>query len=57
MVCLILFGGIHILGLGFTVIRLAYDEWEQWPASRMAVAAKEGRRGQVEYASWNIATM
>ena len=56
MVWAVLLGGFQILGLGVTLVRLAYDEWEQWRLYKTAPAAKEGRPSQVEYASWNIAT-
>lgn len=52
MVWLVLIGGIQILGFGFTLTRLAYDEWQQRRLSRETPAAKEGRQSQVEYASW-----
>jgi len=55
MVWLILLGGIQILGFGFTLTRLAYDEWQQRRASRMAPAAMEGRQSNVEYATWRTA--
>lgn len=55
MIWLYLIGGLHILGFGFTLTRLAYDEWRQSRASRMP-AVKEGRPGEVEYATWKIAT-
>ncbi|HVW74969.1 MAG TPA: hypothetical protein VHC39_15135 [Rhizomicrobium sp.] len=56
MVWLILIAGIQILGFGFTLARLACDEWRQRRASRMAPAAMEDRQSQVEYASWRTAT-
>jgi len=56
MVWLILLGGIQILGFGFTLTRLAYDEWQQRRASRTAPAAMEDRPSQVEYATWRTAT-
>jgi hypothetical protein len=56
MIWLILIGGIQILGFGFTLTRLAYDEWQQWRLSKETPAAKEGRQSQVEYASWRTAT-
>jgi hypothetical protein len=56
MIWLILIGGIQILGFGFTLTRLAYDEWQQWRLSRETPAAKGGRRSQVEHASWRTAT-
>ena len=56
MIWLILVGGIQILGFGFTLTRLAYDEWQQRRASRMAPAAIEDRHSQVEYATWRTAT-
>jgi hypothetical protein len=56
MVWLVLLGGIQILGFGFTLARLAYDEWQQRRASRPAPAAMEARPKQVEYASWRTAT-
>jgi hypothetical protein len=56
MIWLYLIGGLHILGFGFTLTRLAYDEWQQSRASRMTPAAKEERPKQVEYASWRTAT-
>lgn len=55
MVWLVLLGGIQILGFAFTLTRLAYDEWQQRRASRMAPAAKENRQSQVEYATWRTA--
>jgi hypothetical protein len=54
MIWLILIGGIQILGFGFTLTRLAYDEWQQWRLARKA--AKEGRQSKVEYATWKTAT-
>ena len=56
MVWLILLGGIQILGFGFTLTRLGYDEWQQSRASRMTPAAKEDRPRRVEYATWKTAT-
>jgi hypothetical protein len=56
MIWLILIGGIQILGFGFTLTRLAYDEWQQWRLSKETPAAKEGRQSQVECASWRTAT-
>ena len=56
MVWLVLLGGIQILGFGFTLTRLAYDEWQQRRASRMAPAATEDRQSNVEYESWRTAT-
>jgi hypothetical protein len=56
MIWLVLIGGIQILGFGFTLTRLAYDEWQQRRLSREAPAAKEGRQSHVEYASWRTAT-
>jgi hypothetical protein len=56
MAWLVLLGGIQILGFGFTLTRLVYDEWQQRRASRMAPAAMENRQSQVEYASWKTAT-
>ena len=50
MVWAVLLGGFQILGLGVTLVRLAYDEWEQWRLYKTAPAAKEGRPNQVEYA-------
>jgi len=56
MVWLVLLGGIQILGFGFTLTRLAYDEWQQRRASRMAPAVTEDRQSNVEYATWRTAT-
>jgi len=56
MIWLILIGGIQILGFGFTLTRLAYDEWQQWRLSRKAPVAKEDRQSQVEYESWRTVT-
>jgi len=55
MVWLVLLGGIQIVGFGFTLTRLAYDEWQQRRAS-MAPAATEDRQSNVEYESWRTAT-
>jgi hypothetical protein len=57
MVWLVLLGGIQILGFGFTLTRLAYDEWQQWRESRTARAAKRDRQSSKEYESWNTATI
>ena len=54
MIWLYLIGGFQILGLGFTLARLAFDEWQQSRASRMP-AAKEERHSEVEYATWKTA--
>jgi hypothetical protein len=54
MIWLYLISGVQILGFGFTLTRLAYDEWQQSRASRMTPAAKEDRG--VEYATWKTAT-
>jgi hypothetical protein len=56
MIWLYLIGGLHILGFGFTITRLAYDEWQQLRASKMTPAAKEDRHSEVEYATWKPAT-
>ena len=56
MVWLVLLGGIQIVGFGFTLTRLAYDEWQQRRASRMAPAVTEDRPSNVEYESWRTAT-
>jgi hypothetical protein len=56
MAWLVLIGGIQILGFGFTLTRLAYDEWQLRRLSPEARAAKEGGQSQVEYASWRTAT-
>ena len=56
MVWLVLLGGIQILGFGFTLTRLAYDEWQQRRASRMAPAVTGDRQSNVEYESWRTAT-
>lgn len=55
MIWLYLIGGLQILGFGFTLTRLAYDEWQQSRMSRKA-AAMEDRQSQVEYATWKTAT-
>ena len=54
MVWLVLIG-VQILGFGFTLTRLAYDEWQQWRLSGKAPAAKEDRQSRVEYESWRTA--
>jgi hypothetical protein len=56
MFWLYLLGGIQILGFGFTLTRLAYDEWQQSRASRKVPAAQEDRHSEVEYATWKTAT-
>ena len=56
MVWLVLIGGTQILGFGFTLTRLAYDEWQQRRLSRKAAAAKEDRQSRRECESWRIAT-
>ena len=56
MIWLYLISGLHILGFGFTLTRLAYDEWQQSRASKMTPAAKEDRHSEVEYATWKTAT-
>ena len=56
MIWLYLISGLHILGFGFTLTRLAYDEWQQLRASKMTPAAKEDRHSEVEYATWKPAT-
>ena len=55
MVWLLLLVGIQILGFGFTLTRLGYDEWQQWRASRTA-RAKKDRQSSKECESWNTAT-
>ena len=57
VVWLAVFGGLQLLGLVFTLVRLAYDEWQQWRLSRKAPAAMEDRPSQTEYASWKTATI
>jgi hypothetical protein len=42
MIWLYLIGGIQILGFGFTLTRLAYDEWQQWRASKDDVGGSGG---------------
>jgi hypothetical protein len=56
MVWLVILGGMQILGFGFTLTRMAYDEWQHKRASRTAPAAMENRQNKVEYASWRTAT-
>ncbi len=56
MIWLYLVGGFQVLGWGFTLIRLAYDEWQQSRASERAPAAQEDRPSEKEYATWNTAT-
>jgi hypothetical protein len=56
MVWLIILGGIQILGFGFTLARLAYDEWQQKRASRRSTAAMEDRQNPMEYGSWRTVT-
>jgi hypothetical protein len=56
MVWLIILGGIQILGFGFTLARLAYDEWQQKRASRRPPAAMEDRQSPTEYGSWRTVT-
>ncbi len=56
MVWLVILGGMQILGFGFTLTRMAYDEWQHKRASRTAPAAMEDRQNKVEYASWRTAT-
>jgi hypothetical protein len=36
--------------------RLGFDEWQQKRASKMAPAAMEDRKSEVEYATWKTAT-
>jgi hypothetical protein len=57
MIWLFLVGGFQILGFGFTLVRLAYDEWRQWRASRAALADREDRHSEVAYTTWKTATM
>ena len=56
MVWLVLIGGTQILGFGFTLTRLAYDEWQQSRLSRRPPAAKQDCQSRVEYESWRTAT-
>ena len=56
MIWLYLIGGLHILGFGFTLTRLAYDEWQQSRSSRMTPAAKKDCSLEVEYATWKTTT-
>ena len=46
---LVLLGGIQFLGLGITLARLAYDEWQQARLSNPVHAASEDRHSRVEY--------
>lgn len=52
MIWLYLMGGLQILGFGFTLTRLAYDEWQQSRAFNIAPAAQEDRHSGVEYVTW-----
>ena len=54
MLWLVLLGGMQILGFGFTLARLVFDEWQQRRASRRAPKAMEGYLNQMEYASWSM---
>jgi hypothetical protein len=56
MFWLVVLGGIQILGFGFTLTRLAYDEWKQKRSSRKAPVAMEDRRRAAEYGPWTTAT-
>ena len=56
MIWLFLISGLHILGFGFTLARLAYEEWQQSRTSRMTPAAKEDRHSEVEFTTWKTAT-
>jgi hypothetical protein len=57
-IALLWLGSAFWLGsLLFTLLRLAYDEWQQWRLSRKAPAVKEVRPSEVEYATWKTATM
>lgn len=48
MIWLILACAIQILGFGFTLTRLAYDEWQASRVSGTLPAAMENCRGETE---------
>lgn len=53
---LVFLSAIQILGFGFTLLRLAYDEWQQWQLSKIA-AVSEDRQHNMELQSWEAATI
>jgi len=56
MTWLVLIGGIQFLGFGFTLMRLALDEWQQWHApAKLSMAASEDRPQDKEFEQWNAA--
>ncbi len=54
MIWLVLITGVQLLGIAFTLTRLAYDEWQQCRASK--TAAREDRHSQMEYEKWRTVT-
>ena len=56
MVWLVLKTGIQILGFGFTLIRLAYDEWQRARISAANPGAGKSDRSRLECEPWRTAT-
>jgi uncharacterized membrane protein YebE (DUF533 family) len=57
MVWLVLLTAFQVLGGAIALTRLAYDEWQQWRASRREKAAGAGST-RMEYEPWRAtATM
>jgi hypothetical protein len=58
MVWVVMIAGMQVLGIGATLGRLAYDEWNQWRLSQTRPAAMAGHQHNSEFEPWRAtATM